>query len=93
MEKGEDRLAVVGERLKQARRFNGFSAANVAAHLGIARSSLSLYEAGKRDIRLTVLLAMVDLYRVDVCWLLGYTDELTVTAPPQRRIAYLYDEE
>lgn len=36
---------------------------------------------------------MVDLYRVDVRWLLGYTDELTVTAPPQRRIAYLYDEE
>ncbi len=36
---------------------------------------------------------MVDLYRVDVRWLLGYTDEPTVTAPPQRRIAYLYDEE
>lgn len=86
----DDRIAVVGARLAQARRFNGFSAADVASHLGIARSSLSLYEAGKRDVRISVFLAMADLYRVDVRWLLGYTDEFVLVVP---RPAPAYEHE
>ena len=86
---GEERLALVGSRLKQARRFRGLTSADVADRLGIARSSLSLYEAGRRDVRLTVLLAMIDLYQVDVNYLLGFTDEFALFAP-RRQVAYRY---
>ncbi len=92
MATGEGRLAQVGSRLRQARRFRGLTSAYVAERLGIARSSLSLYESGRRDVRLTVLLAMVDLYQVDVNYLLGFTDEFAVFAP-RRRLAYEHEYE
>jgi transcriptional regulator with XRE-family HTH domain len=49
MSKNEDRLAL-GQRLKNAREYRGFSQEDVATCLGIPRSAVSLIESGDRKI-------------------------------------------
>ncbi len=45
----------IGERIKQAREYLGFSQDDVAGYVGISRSAVSLLESGQRKIEIVEL--------------------------------------
>jgi len=61
-DKEEDRKAL-GERLREAREYLGFSQDQVATHLGISRSALSLMETGQRKVDALELKKLATLYK------------------------------
>lgn len=62
MSKGDDRAAL-GARLKAAREYRGFSQEDVASHLGIPRSAVSLMESGERRVEAIELGRLARLYQ------------------------------
>lgn len=77
-EEARERL---GQRLREAREYLGFSQEEVAAHLGVPRTALSNMEAGKRKVDTLELTKLAKLYRQQVSTLAG-TDEEAVSALP-----------
>jgi transcriptional regulator with XRE-family HTH domain len=61
-DKEEDRKTL-GERLREAREYLGFSQDQVATHLGISRSALSLMETGQRKVDALELKKLATLYK------------------------------
>jgi len=57
-----DRKAT-GGRLRQAREYIGYSQEEVASHLGISRSALSLIETGQRKVDALELKKLASLYK------------------------------
>ena len=53
---------IIGKRLRTARERAGLTQAEVATVLGIAREQVSYYENGKREISLTNLMTLSNLY-------------------------------
>jgi len=72
--KSEDRLAL-GQRLKNARDYRGFSQEDVATCLGIPRSAVSLIEGGERRIDAIELSKIAKLFDCSI-------DELTADPQP-----------
>jgi transcriptional regulator with XRE-family HTH domain len=62
MSKDEDRAALAA-RLKAAREYRGFSQEDVASHLGIPRSAISLMESGERRVEAIELGRLARLYQ------------------------------
>lgn len=58
----EERKAL-GERLRQAREYLGFSQDQVATFLGVPRSALSLMETGQRKVEALELKKLAGLYK------------------------------
>lgn len=71
----QERLEVA-TRLREAREFLGLTQADVAAALGVQRTSINAMEAGKRNVNGVELRRLARLYRRPVEWLLG------VDSPP-----------
>src|SRR5271157_2636921 len=61
-DKDDDRKTL-GERLREAREYLGFSQDQVATFLGIPRSALSLMETGQRKVDALELKQMAGLYK------------------------------
>lgn len=61
----------IGERLKYARDRAGLTLRQVVERTGIGESSLSEYENGKREPRLSQLKALADAYRRSIAFFLG----------------------
>jgi Zn-dependent peptidase ImmA (M78 family)/transcriptional regulator with XRE-family HTH domain len=61
----------VGERLKYARERSGLTLRQVEERTGIGQSSLSEFEGGKREPRLSYLQALSDAYRRSLDFFLG----------------------
>ncbi|MBM0235934.1 helix-turn-helix transcriptional regulator [Micromonospora sp. ATA32] len=90
-----DRLARFGQRVRALREAAGLRQADLAAKVGLARTSIANIEAGRQDTTVTVLLALADTLDTTVGALLG--DEpgqptvpislLSRIAGQQRRIA------
>lgn len=74
----EERLSVVGDRLKQARRLRDLTHTQAAEAAGISRQALINYENGTREIKVDALARLAMRYDVDANWLLGLTDTLTI---------------
>lgn len=70
----QDRVKM-GERLKEAREYLGFSQEEVANHLGISRSAISLIESGKRKIESIELSKLSKLYNKPTDVLTGEAKE------------------
>ena len=66
----EDRKAL-GERLRQAREYLGFSQDQVAIFLSVPRSALSLMEAGQRKVEALELKKLAGLYKRAVGYFTG----------------------
>ena len=64
-----------GQRLKQARKANGYTLQKSADALGIALRTYQNYEAGERFPSPEVLVAIVRLFGFSADWLLGLSDE------------------
>src|SRR5687767_10101471 len=61
MSEDADRVAL-GERLKDAREYRGFSQEDVARYLGVPRSAISLIESGTRRLDILELQKLARLY-------------------------------
>lgn len=62
---------IVGARLREAREVIGLTQGDVAAALGIPRTSVIAMEAGRRNVTGLEVRRLARLYRRDVAWLLG----------------------
>jgi transcriptional regulator with XRE-family HTH domain len=71
--KDDDRKAL-GERLREAREYLGFSQDQVATFLSVSRSALSLMETGQRKVDALELKKLAGLYKRPVGFFTG--DEL-----------------
>jgi transcriptional regulator with XRE-family HTH domain len=73
----DDRKAL-GERLREAREYLGFSQDQVATFLGVSRSALSLMESGQRKVDALELKKLAGLYKRAVGFFTGETaDEVS----------------
>lgn len=66
---------VLGARLKEAREYRGFSQDEVARHLGIPRSAISLIESGSRRVSAPELSRLARLYQTTMESLAGHEPE------------------
>lgn len=68
---GEQDRKGLGERLREAREYLGFSQEEVAGFLGIARSALSNIENGQRKVEALELKKLAQLYKRTVGYFTG----------------------
>ncbi len=59
------------DMLKYLRNREGYSQAELAQKLGVAKSTISMYEVGKREPDFETLETIADLFNVDMNFLLG----------------------
>lgn len=57
---------IIGKNINHFRTISGFSQNDLADFLGIKRELISYYENGKRDIPVTILDRLADLFAIDV---------------------------
>ena len=73
-------MAIFKDMLKYLRIRDGFSQAELAEKLGVAKSTISMYEVGKREPDFETLEAIADIFNVDMNFLLG-KEESEYTQP------------
>ena len=83
--KGQDRKQL-GERLREAREYMGFSQEDVATYLGVPRSALSLMESGRRKVDVLELKKLAVLYKQSVD---HFTGEVSVGSLQDTDVRYL----
>src|SRR6478609_1276470 len=74
-ESKDDDRKVLGERLREAREYLGFSQDQVATFLGVSRSALSLMETGQRKVDALELKKLASLYKRPVGFFTGEEPE------------------
>lgn len=62
-------------RIKELRIKNNLTQAEISKILGISQSSYSLYERGKQDLSISVLLKLSRYYKTSPDYIVGDTDE------------------
>ena len=67
----DDDRKTLGERLREAREYLGFSQEEVANYLGVSRSALSLMETGQRKVDALELKKLAGLYKRPVGYFTG----------------------
>lgn len=67
-------LKFIGQRLREAREFFGWTQEEAAKRLGITREYLSLLEAGKRRLPMRLLAKAAELYGRPESWFYGIGD-------------------
>jgi transcriptional regulator with XRE-family HTH domain len=72
-----DQIKRIAERLNALRRREGLSQRAVGEALGIAQSTYSDYEAGRRCPRLNALIKLAVFYHVSMDYIAGRTDDET----------------
>lgn len=63
---------------KRLRTSSGYTQSEMAEKLGIAKSTISMYENGKREPDFETLELIADFFNVDTDYLLGRTDKTTL---------------
>jgi transcriptional regulator with XRE-family HTH domain len=81
-------LKSLGAKLQEARKKSGLTQDQVAKILGINKVQLSYYETGSREINITLLQELANLYGYSVGYFLGNEDK----KEPEVEIAFRADE-
>lgn len=81
------------EMLKYLRMRENLSQAELAQKLQIAKSTISMYEVGKREPDFETLETIADFFNVDMNFLLGKASIETFPAPLPAQIAAQYGED
>lgn len=68
----------LGERLRRLREDRGWTQTEVADRLNVSSVTVNRYESGERNPGFDTLIALADLFRVSVDYLLGRTDVPTL---------------
>ena len=63
-------------RLKELRKEHGLSQYQVAKWLDITRPQYSLYETGKREIPIKLLMILANNYKTSIDYIVGDTDKI-----------------
>ena len=63
--------SILSARLKEAREYRGFSQDEVARHLGVPRTAISLIESGSRRVTASELSRLAKLYQTTMETLTG----------------------
>ena len=66
---------ILSERLKEAREYRGLSQEEVARHLGVPRSAISLIESGSRRVSAPEFSRLAKLYQISMESLAGQEQE------------------
>ena len=66
---------ILSERLKEVREYRGFSQEEVARHLGVPRSAISLIESALRRVSAEELSQLAKLYQTTMESLTGHDQE------------------
>ena len=66
---------ILGERLKEAREYRGFSEEEIARYLGVPRPEISLIESGSRPVTAAELSRLAKLYQTTMESLTGHDRE------------------
>lgn len=70
----------IGERIKDTRKSMGKTLEDIASEIGVAKSTIQRYEAGRIDkIKLPVISAIADVLGVNDAWLIGKSDKKHLT--------------
>lgn len=65
--------ALIGKRIKEARTLRNMTLDDIADDIGVAKSTIQRYEAGKiTKLKLPVIHAIANSLNVDPVWLSGY---------------------
>jgi transcriptional regulator with XRE-family HTH domain len=78
-DKDDDRKTL-GERLREAREYLGFSQDQVATFLGVSRSALSLMESGQRKVDALELKRLAGLYKRSIGYFTGEEEDASIGA-------------
>jgi transcriptional regulator with XRE-family HTH domain len=78
-DKDDDRKTL-GDRLREAREYLGFSQDQVATFLGVSRSALSLMESGQRKVDALELKKLASLYKRSVGYFTGEEEDASIGA-------------
>jgi transcriptional regulator with XRE-family HTH domain len=76
----EDDRKTLGERLREAREYLGFSQDQVATFLGVSRSALSLMESGQRKVDALELKKLAGLYKRSLGYFTGDEEDASIGA-------------
>lgn len=82
-----DKKAMLGTRIKQARKLAGLSQGHVAKLMSLHRPSVSEIEAGNRKVSAEELAKFAEIFDVSSSWLLGEADEKMATNDPRLQLA------
>lgn len=63
------------ENMAKMRKQQGFTQGDIAEVLGITRQQYQLYESGKREIFLHLMIVLADYYGVSLDYLVGRQDD------------------
>ena len=61
-------------RLKELRQERDLSQQELAKLLGVSRATYSRYENGKREIPLTLLIKLADIFKTSIDYIVGRSD-------------------
>jgi len=75
-------MSAFRDMLARLRRERGMTQAELAARLGVSKSSISMYERGNREPELDLLERMADLFGVSVNAMLGRSEPELVNSDP-----------
>lgn len=62
-------------RLKELRMEKGLTQENIAKGLGVTQQAISLYEQGRRELKLKTLKKIANFFNVSVPYLQGFVDD------------------
>lgn len=68
---------IIGHRISELRKFNNDNQQQLAIKIGIGRSSISNFEAGRQPISLTLLYRIAQVYNTEVHVLLPHVSEVS----------------
>lgn len=72
----------LGQRLRGLREDRGWTQTEVADRVGVSSVTVNRYESGERNPGFEMLIALADLFRVSIDYLLGRTDVPAVHLSP-----------
>jgi transcriptional regulator with XRE-family HTH domain len=83
----EDKRALVGARLREARTMAGLSQGQVAKIMGMHRPTISEIEAGNRRVAAEELKKFAEIYDVTTSWILAESPEKLDIDDPRLQLA------
>ena len=87
-----DRRTAVAKKLRILRENSNFSQADIAAMLGMDRSTYAYYETGKTEPSLKTIFKVAELYKVSTDMILGRKQKV-INKPLERRVLKIYEIE
>lgn len=79
-------------RLRELRKQKGLTMKQLGDLVGLAESTISLYETGKRQPDQDTMVFFADFFGISIDYLLGREEETEQTEPVSDRMKRFYDE-